>query len=225
MSDGESSQTGGVPDFFSELIARVIPGVVVVAISIYWYNGDFKKVYSDGLWVVALVVAWIIGVTLDLGVFGIYMLCLEKLRKIVHDIITSAWMLRHAEAIFCKLVTKILQEIVHDFGTSAWMLRDVEPLFRKLVTKMFAVLVFFRSMAVFCGFTVAICVVMPICPWCDFFLPRLGCCPCLYLVVSLVLGLVFGFCWYEEHRQINSWFESERVFRLNRGQSPADWNI
>jgi hypothetical protein len=182
MSDGESSQTGGVPDFFYELIARIIPGVVVVAISIYWSKGDFKTVYSSvGLSVFMLVAAWIIGVTLDIGVFAGYKLCPEKYR----------------------------QKITPDLSTYAWILRKLLPFDRKLVTKALALIVFFRIMTIICVFALLICVAMLLFPRWDFFLPALHDHFWRYGLVSVILALVFGICWNEQHRELDSWFRSE----------------
>jgi hypothetical protein len=165
----------------------------VVAIAIYWSGGDFKTVYSNvGLSVFVLVVAWIIGVTLDIGVFAGFKLCPEKYR----------------------------QQIVPDLSKYAWIFRKLLPFDRKLVTKSLALIVFFRIMTVICVFAVLIPVAMLLFPSRDFFLPALHDHPWRYGLVSGIFALVFGFCWNEQHRELESWFKSEAESLSKSSQSP-----
>ena len=189
MSDGESSQTGGIPDFFYELIARIIPGVAVVAICIYGSNGDFETVYSSvGLSVFVLVAGWIIGVTLDLGVFGGW-----------------KWLCRHNQR---------LEKTASDLSQYAWIVRKLLPWDRKLVTKAHAQIVFFRSMTVICLLIVCICVAM-LCgavlrfPPPDFLLPALHDHHLRYGAVCLILALVFLACWKWQHQELVKWYKDE----------------
>jgi hypothetical protein len=199
MSDGEPSQTVGIPDFFYELIARIIPGAAVVAICIYGANGDFKAVYSSvGLSVSVLVAGWVIGVTLDLGVFaGWEWLSPERLRK----------------------------NIAPDLIEYAWIDRKLLPWDRKLVTKARAQIVFFRSMTAICVFTVLICVAMLYFPRWDFLLPALHDHAWSYGTVCFILIWVFGSCWKWQHDELEEWYKEEEKVLSKSSQSGQDFEI
>jgi hypothetical protein len=70
MPELEDKPTTIIPDFYYDLIGRIAPGFVVVAVFLYWSGSNFEVVFSTiGQSVFALTVAWIIGTTLDAGVY------------------------------------------------------------------------------------------------------------------------------------------------------------
>ena len=84
ITEPEPKETQLIPDFFYEFISRIIPGLVVIALSFYWSDSDFKAISSSlGLSLFVLVAAWIIGTTLDVGVFMVVKwICPGLLKKI-----------------------------------------------------------------------------------------------------------------------------------------------
>ena len=61
-----------IPDFFRELMSRIIPGLVVVFLFIYWSENKHKLALSEtSTFTLFLLPAWIIGITLDLGCYYI----------------------------------------------------------------------------------------------------------------------------------------------------------
>ena len=210
MADGESSVAGGIPDFFYELIARIIPGVVVIAISIYWFSGNFKTSSGVELSVFVffgLVAAWIIGVTLDLGVFVGWKWFVGR-----------KWLLRLRH--YLKR-----EEFVSDLIQYGWIVRKLEPLDRKLVTKAHAQIVFFRSMTAICAFAVLICLAMLCVPYWGFLLPALDDCAGFYALIYSILALVFWSCWKWQHGELEKWYKEEAKLYPKSSQFPEEPQI
>lgn len=149
MSEPEKELTTIIPDFFFELIGRIAPGFVVIALSLYWTGSgsDFKTVFSNiGLSAFALAAAWIIGVTLDIGVYcilamlrdvGVY--CIGKRLPF------EKWWPPHPE----------------DYGFVRWeYLLDASVWERGIINKTQALLIFFRNMMSVCALTALICIIM-----------------------------------------------------------------
>ena len=63
-----------IPDFFYEFISRIIPGLIVIALCFFWSgtNFDSKSIttpFLAGTSFFSLLLGWVIGTTLDVGVF------------------------------------------------------------------------------------------------------------------------------------------------------------
>ena len=130
MAEEPEKLTGLVPEFYFELIARIIPGLGAIWISMCWSGCDFKTVYSSlGLSAFILVGAWVIGVTLDVGVFRVY-------RKILGN------------------------RFVPELSSSPVTIRKLPEWVRKSIFKDYAVVIFSRGMFVIWVVTLAICLVM-----------------------------------------------------------------
>lgn len=134
-----------IPDFFFELISRIAPGFVVIVLSLYWAGSDFKAVvFTIGLSVFMLAAAWIIGVTLDVGVYSI--------GKILH---LDKWLLRDPEGELSPVTEKVdTEEVEYD----RWeYLRKASSWERGRIIKAEAQLIFFRNMMSVCALTAVIC--------------------------------------------------------------------
>jgi hypothetical protein len=65
-----------IPDFFREFISRIVPGVALIGLFIFWSGRSFKEFFSDvTVSFFILIAAWIIGATLDIGIFSIVYFC------------------------------------------------------------------------------------------------------------------------------------------------------
>jgi hypothetical protein len=122
--------SGLVPDFYFELIARIIPGSIVILSFIYWSGRELKEVFSTfGVSALLLMAAWIIGVILDLG---LYAACPKMLAP-------------------------------PELSSSLETVRALQPWDRRIYFKQYALLIFLRGMAVVCGLTALITVLMRFC--------------------------------------------------------------
>ena len=187
MSNDDSAEnpTVFVPDFFFECIARIIPGLVVVAICIYWSKGNFETVYSHS-WVsvFVLVGAWIIGVILDIGFYAIAKSFAGVFKSVVKFILPGKWVTKLHE-----WVRKVAPVI--DLG----FIRQLGSWDRSRAIKSSAQVIFYRSMGEICFLTLVACGVMYLAPRWDFWLPGLHDQGGRYALVSVILFLVFVLCW------------------------------
>ncbi len=116
--------TGLVPEFFFELIARIVPGLVGVLSCVYWSGRDLKDDHFGVLGL--LVAAWVVGVALDVGVYRIvYAILPEEVRK----------------------------NVVPDLRPTTEFIRELPAYDRGILMKQFALLVFLRAMIVMCAVT------------------------------------------------------------------------
>jgi hypothetical protein len=216
MPDGAEKQTWVIPDYFYELIARMIPGSIAIAISMYWSESDFGKVASSvGLSVFALGVAWVLGATLDVGAFTFFKnakrVCMRLDVKAFTFSKTAKWFQDKLETFACPVNPKL--EVV----------RGLSDLDRRTITKAMALKILFRNMLVICVLTMLICLGMHVCPSRDFYLPRLQNDYWLYALLCCFLIVVFWGCWKELDSSISHWW-TEQEKRLNTsaaGGSPS----
>lgn len=154
----EMSPATLIPEFSSELIARIIPGLVAIIILIYSISGDFPMAHSTiGLEVfksvILLVAAWIVGLTLDVGVFAVGVFAKERLK----------W----------KWLKKAVGEDLPP-ARALEVTRELDDWERKLLSKHVALRIFFRNMAVVSALTGLTCLVMLFRPGWHFHLPAFG---------------------------------------------------
>jgi len=239
--------TGLVPDFFFELIARIVPGLVGVLSCVYWSGRDFKPDHFGVL--TLLVAAWVVGVTLDVGVYRI---------------------------VYAILPEKVRHEVVPDLRPTTEFFRELPVRDRGILFKQFALLVFLRGMMVICAVTGVACwfmgswsgwlrglPLMDQAGWCGFAFSILGslCCwrwkekgkwcalvcaviallcvaiwlcpgwssdfPVLYqhyqgyAVVCPILALGFFVSWRAHRVELIEWCEKERQAQAQRAASLA----
>ena len=187
MLEPETNNTQVIPDFFYEFISRIIPGLVVITISLYWSDSDIKAIFSSvGLSLFVLVAAWIIGMTLDAGGFTIVKrICPQRfLEKIpschpnTHDHL-------------CK--------------TNRWE--------REIFSKAQAQSIFFRSMTTICALSIFLTSTVTIfssklnsmCPALLKHLPALLRHPWIYGICGFVFFFVFLSCWWAQRKCLESW--------------------
>ena len=170
MSEQEEKLTAIIPDFFAELIGRIAPGFAVIALSLYWSGSDFKAVFSTvGLSVFVLAAAWIIGVTLDVGVF-----CIGNMLRL----------------------DKLLKPFPKDDYYIHWQyLLDASEWERGIINKQRSQLIFFRNMMSVCGLTVLACIIMEFSSRLDSLLPVLHNHHRCYGILAIVFFIVFMLCW------------------------------
>jgi hypothetical protein len=214
MSEAAENQAWVIPDFFYELIARMIPGLVAIAIFMYWSKSDFNKVVASGgapvneyskvvsiagLSVFGLVAGWVIGVTLDVGAYAI------------------------GKQFFPELQKEFAPDVTPSLEVVQW-LSDTD---RKIMTKQTAVKILFRNMMVICALTGVICQGM--CFWPEWhlwvsFLPGLHDHYVRYEYLCWILAFVFWLCWKQQRSGLSSWWkmEEERVSKSSAaGGSPS----
>ena len=175
MPEPEENQTTIIPDFFAELISRIAPGFVVIALFLFWSGKDIKGVFSTvGLSVFVLAAAWIIGITLDVGIF-----CVGK--KF------------HIETLLNKLPS--------DDKNYHWKyLRTAKAWERGIINKQKALVIFFRNMMSVCGLTTLICIIVEFSSSLESLLPVLySHCRC-YGLLAFVLFFVYWLCWLAQRQ-------------------------
>jgi hypothetical protein len=161
--------TGFVPDFFFELIARIVPGLVAILTCAYWSGGDFKAAYSNaGPLALLLVAAWVVGVTLDVVVYRI---------------------------VYAVLPKGVRTTVVPDLRPPTEFFRRLPVWDRRILFKQFALLVFLRGMMVLCAVTGVVCVVMWLWSGALCYLPVLYQHYRRYGVICSILALLFGVSW------------------------------
>jgi|SRR5208282_3384198 len=207
-----SSHAGLIPDFFYELIARIAPGSIAIALSIYWANGDFETVYSSGvLSVFLLVPAWIIGVTLDLSVFSV-------LRPIFYRHKKPKDLEAPKDVKGLKGWAKVVHYFIPYEDPTLEVIEKWPSLERVLFTKKKAEVIFLRIMCTLCAVIALVCMVMnPFLPlggwlrhhfpspsswdyatWLGNKLPILQLHSRPFFWLCLILTVVFYWCWREE---------------------------
>jgi hypothetical protein len=175
--------TGLVPDFFFELIARIVPGLVAILTCAYWSGGDFKAAYSNaGPFALLLVAAWVVGVTLDVVVY-----------RIVYAILPKG----------------VRTKFVPDLRPPMEFIRRLPVWDRRILFKQFALLVFLRGMMVLCAVTGVVCVIMWLWSGALYYLPVLyqhyGC----YGVICSIFALLFWVSWRAHRLELVDWCEVE----------------
>jgi hypothetical protein len=183
MTDSEENQTGAIPEFFYDIIARMIPGLLAIVIYMYWSKADFKSVVSNvGMSGFVLVAAWVVGVTLDVGVFAI-----------AKKICSGKW----------------LQKVAPDLNPLLGITRKLPPFERRLIAKALAQIIFFRNMMVICGSAALICLVMCFLPIFDLLLPALRDHDYLCGLLCVILWWVFWLCWKLQRGSVADWLKAE----------------
>jgi hypothetical protein len=165
--------TGLVPDFFFELIARIPPGLVGVLSCVYWSGRDLK---ADHFGVLGLLVAaWVVGVTLDVGVY-----------RIVY-------------AILPELPEKVRNNVVPDLRPTTEFFRELPVWDRGILFKQFALLVFLRGIMVMCAVTGVGCWVMWL--WSGWLChsPLL---PQHYGWCGVVFSILGSLCWWKRKKKV-----------------------
>lgn len=199
-----------IPEFFYELVTRAFPGIVVLSVCFYWSGGNFKDVFSTGgesgfvLAGFVLIMAWIVGITLDAGAYQI-----GKLLR------------------FDKLLDSFPKDTK---GDGLDYIRRVEAWERKLIFMQMALVIFFRSMGVICFFTFCVSILNFLfsvlnCSLLVFNrfqakLPLLCGHFVIYGLVSFVFACVFGLCWHEQRKSV-----IELCKRFQGGKFMEDWQI
>ena len=217
--DGEKNEAEFIPDFYREFISRIIPGLVVIALYLYWSNTDFKAIFpgeSTGATITSssflFIAAWIIGVTLDVGIFLIAVQILRIIQKKFHCL---------------KHCLKKLLESPMDYNEQEgnneqdeWeYLRAANPWERGIIIKTFAQVIFFRGMFSICALTVILSVSSMIgrpeklSDW----LPVLFRMKCTCLILSLVFSLLFCLCWWQGRKGL-----FEHLNKLSKRQAKAE---
>ena len=130
-----------IPEFFVEFISRIVPGLVVIFLFFYWQKDGLKNIsdHKDdfsglGLSLFILVAAWVIGVTLDVGVFIIFRKILKKRADDHSNKIPKIWETMHL----------------------------AKPWERGNIAKAAAQMLFFRSMVSICAIVVVLSALMEI---------------------------------------------------------------
>lgn len=206
MSDdkGEGYNVQFIPDFFRELISRIIPGLVVIALCLYWSKGDFKATYSSvAISVFVIMTAWIIGVTLDVPLYVAYQ-SLIGVKKIKENPIAKRIILEPLDDwdVLCK--------------ATSWE--------RGAIIKSVALTTFYRNMSAigaltallthpsFGGIFPALITMFP-----GLFAYRLW-----YMILGLFCWVSFACCWYSNRKGINEHLEKLKENGRGRGHSGID---
>jgi hypothetical protein len=172
-----------IPDFVKEFIGRIIPGLVTMALYMYWSGSGFTVAFSTTIlsatilaFVFILVAAWIIGVTLDLGVYLIVYnagrkICPKRLEKMGN-------------------FTAGLGEWYYLSKTNSWE--------RGYLIKDAGQVVFLRSMGFICALTASVSLmsILKFPSGLNFWLPALFNYNWLYFISGLAFCLVFWCCWW-----------------------------
>jgi hypothetical protein len=152
---------------------------VAILTSIYWSGGNFKTVSSSlGLSAFMLVAAWVVGVTLDIGVFMIVPAILPE---------------------------KVLKEVVPNLAPTVLFIRDLPVWDRGILFKQFALMVFLRGMLVMCAVTGVVCVVMWLWSGWLYDWPFLHEDYGQYGVVCSILACLFWLAWKGNRRVTPFW--------------------
>jgi hypothetical protein len=199
-TDPEPKETQIIPDFFYEFIARIIPGLVFIALCLYWSDSDFKAISASvGLSLFVLVAAWIIGTTLDLGVFVIVnLICPKCLLEKIPAPHPDTW--DH----LCK--------------TKSWE--------REIYKKTEAVCIFYRSMASICALMVFLIFIVTtfsltldsVLPALTKHLPALLRHPWVYGILGVIFFFVFVSCWWAQKNALEAW-SARFAKKLNQERS------
>jgi len=183
-----------IPDFFYEFISRIIPGLIVIALCFFWSgtNFDSKSIttpFLAGTSFFSLLLGWVIGTTLDVGVFVVANPLKEIFVKKNHHEKKSDIL----EADYWEGLKKM----------TAWE--------RNYFHKQTALKIFFRNMASICFLTTIIIFIHRFgldseFPALERYLPDLltrnsgG-----YLIWSLFFGVIFFFGWRSYYRSDLIW--------------------
>ena len=190
MSEQGEQLTSIVPDFFADLIGRIVPGFVVITLSLYFSGNDLKAAFSTfGLSVFVLAAAWIIGVTLDVGVYCILKgPCADKLLK--------------------------LKPFPDDPHNCHWdYLCNTNTWERGIINKARALSVFFRNMLFICALTALACVIAEFVSCLNSLLPLLYSHRWRYVFLALFFSRVFYLCWIEQR----NWLVNECNRSISKG--------
>lgn len=216
LSEQAGKLTEIIPDFFFELISRIAPGFVVIALSLYWGGCDFKTVFSNtGLsaWMLpaALAAAWIIGVTLDVGVF-----CIGKKLRL------DEWLLQGPKDGSQADPKSGLQPDPKDHDEyKRWQYRCKSSSWeRGRMGKAEAQVIFFRNMMSVCALTALICVIMELSSSLDSLLPVLHGHPWTYLALAIFFFFIFWPSWLMMRLSLRmDWVRLLRLKKMEEAQS------
>jgi hypothetical protein len=199
-----------IPEFFVEFISRIVPGLVVIFLFFYWQKNGLKTIsdHKDdfsglGLSLFIFVAAWVIGVTLDVGVFIVF-------RKIK---IFKAYAEKHEKSI------PAIWENMH----------LAKPWERGNIAKAAAQMIFFRNMVSICAmvFVLCLCDFIGATTTIDFFselkefFPNLYNHKGFYAFASIVLGLVFYFVWEAQPNSLTEAIEFVKKRHSNSTKSKS----
>jgi hypothetical protein len=178
MASNEENAAQIIPDFFAEFIGRITPGLVVIALAVFWSGKNFKAVFSSvELSVFVLAAAWIIGITLDMGIF-----CIGKL-----------FYLDRCEKLLPPLNT----------GEDYWKyILNAKAWERGIINKQMAQLIFFRNMMSICALMALISIAMNFPSSLNFLLPVLDNYHQIFGILGSVFFFVFGLCWQAQRETI-----------------------
>ena len=169
-----------IPDFFFEFISRIIPGLVVIALCLYWSDSNLKVIFSNiesSFFV--LVASWIIGTTLDLGVF----------------------------LIVKRICPKCLLDKTKTTDLDIWKkLCELNSWQREYYFKTQAVCIFFRGMASISALSVCLIFIITSSHLkMDSVLPALLRHPWVYGILGVIFSIVFVWCWWAENGALHEW--------------------
>ncbi|HEY1717499.1 MAG TPA: hypothetical protein VGH42_04295 [Verrucomicrobiae bacterium] len=211
--DDVTNKTEFIPDFYREFISRIIPGLVVIALYIYWSETDFKVVFSSYLMSsFLLIAAWIIGVTLDVGIFLIVDLIVGA------DKFIPKPQKNPGESEPTKHQEKSLESNDNAYTDEWEYLCKAKPWERGIILKTLSQVIFFCVMFSIC----ALAVILSLASISERF-PKLNCgLPVLfqykyyYLVSALVFSFVYLLCWWKNRKHF---FEHiEKLLKRQKGQ-------
>jgi hypothetical protein len=210
MPETEDKLTTIIPDFYYDLIGRIAPGFVAITVSVYWSGSNFEVVFSTiGQSVFALVIAWLIGVTLDVGVYYIgTSFRLDEFLKCLKSNGLKISCLKNWKRALLKRsqVSKAGENHVYNYLSKA------SPWERGSLIKQQALLILYRNMLSICALTALICFFMRFFPeWLssslNSLLPVLHCHYWRYFVLTVVFSLIFAVCWWHQSISLDAWDE------------------
>jgi hypothetical protein len=178
-----------IPDFFYELISRIMPGFMAIAILVYASGNHLVEVFSRlELSVFLLMLAWVFGIILDVGFFcTVKFICADFLPR---------------------LRGKTLWEGIWKPKRNLWKYsRTARPWERGMLNKSEAQMIFFRTMALICFLLYFLCLLCKIFSLCDALFPILARNTphgnVLVEICSPILGGVFLLCWRQQSQSLD----------------------
>jgi len=193
----EENHPSFIPEFFFEFIARIVPGLVLLAAACFLFHGDFSVLYayatagntaisSLGTSGFLLVVAWIFGVVLDVGLFTVVkLLPLKKCPPPFKNWIPSP----EENETFLKTIL------------------TMEPWKREAVYKMKSLGIFYRSMGVICALIAIARLSVGLGVWTNNTFRGFAQLPWWIGWVFTSLAVVFYLCWNDHGKSVGHWWK------------------
>jgi hypothetical protein len=153
MSNLDEKSLPLIPEFFHELIARIIPGMVAI-VSTIWATGNLSTALANSKEPLTesflfLVASWVVGSVLDIGILALY----DQADALAHRVLPEG-------------VMKVFKAALHRPSPQTpktnewWIIRELSPWERGVIMKTVAQRTLFRSLSATCALVTLTCLVM-----------------------------------------------------------------